>query len=72
MDLLAFTYMQFDQHKFLKMLSFSICVFLACQKPEVSTDVLTYVWVFDLIPLIKVSVVMPILCCFITKLCSAA
>lgn len=41
-------------------------------KNQVSTDIWTYVWVFDLIPLIKVSIVMPILCCFITKLCSAA
>ena len=59
---------QFDQHHLLKRLS-SIYLFLVCIssffiKDQVFTGVLTYVWIFRLVPLTSGSISMPVPCCF--------
>jgi hypothetical protein len=67
---------ELDQHHLLKMLSYFHCMVLAfffLIKNQVSIGLWVYVWVFDLIPLVSMSVSVLILCsfyhyCFVVQL----
>jgi hypothetical protein len=64
---------QLDQHHLLKMLCFFFCKFLSFCQRSVSINVWFYLWVFNSIPLINLSVSVPIPCsfyhyCFVVQL----
>ena len=54
---------QFSQHYLLKRLSFLHCIFLPLIKDKVSIGVWIYLWAFCFVPLIYVSVFVPVPYC---------
>ena len=64
MWILLHSVVQFDEQHLLKMLFFPVCISVFFIKNQVSIGVWIYVWVFDSIPLINMSIFVPIPCCF--------